>query len=53
MFEFFAGVEKVLDLLRDYDYGVRVHFTNIASGKAVDAIKEAQSDGIEVSLSKL
>ena len=48
-----AGVNKVLDLLRDFDYGVRVHFTNIASGKSVEAIKEAQNEGLVVSTLKI
>ena len=38
----------MLGLLRDFDHGVRVHFTNVASGKVVEAIKEAQNDGLEV-----
>ena len=45
-----SGVEKVLDLLRDFDYGVRVHFTNVSSGKVIEAIKEAQNDGLEVNM---
>ena len=44
-----SGVEQVLNLLRrSYDH-VRVHFTNVASGKVIDMIKEAQNDGLEVS----
>ena len=34
-------------LRRSYD-NVRVHFTNVASGKVTEAIKEAQNDGLEV-----
>ena len=34
-------------LRRSYDH-VRVHFTNVASGKVIDMIKEAQNDGLEV-----
>ena len=46
---FKSGVEQVLNLLRrSYDH-VRVHFTNVASGKVIDMIKEAQNDGLEVS----
>ena len=34
-------------LRRSYD-NVRVHFTNVASGKVIELIKEAQNDGLEV-----
>ena len=37
-------------LRRSYD-NVRVHFTNIASGEAIESIKAAQNDGLEVSFS--
>ena len=36
-------------LRRSYD-NVRVHFTNVASGKVIEIIKEAQNDGLEVIL---
>ena len=48
-----SGVEQVLNLLRrSYDH-VRVHFTNVASGKVIDMIKEAQNDGLEVSSAEI
>ena len=48
-----SGAEQVLNLLRrSYDH-VRVHFTNVASGKVIDMIKEAQNDGLEVSSAEI
>ena len=38
-------------LRKSYD-SVRVHFTNVASGKVIDAIKEAQNDGLEVRINE-
>ena len=43
-----TGVQKVLGMLRRSYDNVRVHFTNIASGEAVESIKAAQNDGLEV-----
>ena len=37
-------------MLRKSYESVRVHFTNVASGKVIDAIKEAQNDGLEVKI---
>ena len=44
----FTGVQKVLEMLRKSYDNVRVHFTNIASGEAIELIKAAQNDGLEV-----
>ena len=44
----FTGVQKVLGMLRKSYDNVRVHFTNIASGEAIESIKAAQNDGLEV-----
>ena len=44
----FIGVQKVLGMLRKSYDNVRVHFTNIASGEAIESIKAAQNDGLEV-----
>ena len=43
-----TGVQKVLGMLRRSYDNVRVHFTNIASGEAIESIKSAQNDGLEV-----
>ena len=43
-----TGVQKVLGMLRRSYDNVRVHFTNIASGEAIESIKAAQNDGLEV-----
>ena len=42
------GVKKVLGMLRRSYDNVRVHFINIASGEAIESIKEAQNVGLEV-----